>query len=353
MQKRITLMPSLVTLLAMCCTGLAADYGAPGDATVEVVTDTWKDAKRNREVPVRIYLPQGSGKCPVIIFSHGLWGSNQHYEYLGRQWASHGYIAVHVQHHGSDTDALKERMGKQDAGETNDGQRRRLGERLREKMQPTNNPDVIKAGMSDRPADITFAIDQVLQLDKTAGSKLSGRVDADKIAVAGHSFGGYTAMAIAGESGGGKSFADPRVKAIIAMSPPANNVKMANTDNIRIPVMIMTGTLDNSPMLGGTPEKRTELFNDITHAERYLCMFDGGDHMVFPGGDRNARLGQMRGMKGDASKDAEFQAFIKASTTAFWDAYLRGDAAAKTWLQGDGAKNNLGKDGQWTYKAAK
>lgn len=352
--KTITLMPSLVTLLAMCCAGMAADDAATGNSTVEVVVDTWKDIKRNREVPVRIYVPQGTERCPVIIFSHGLWGSNEHYEYLGRQWASHGYISIHVQHHGSDTDALKERM-KQADGDQNERPRQRIGERIRDKIQPNIGDDAIKSGISDRPADISFTIDQALTLDKTAGSKLAGRVDLDKIGVAGHSFGGYTAMAIAGESfPGGKSFADPRVKAIIAMSPPANSkVDASRTANIRIPVLIMTGTLDDSPILGGTPEKRTELYNSITHSERYLCIFDGGDHMVFPGGDRNERLGKLRGMKGDPAKDAIFQTFIKASSTAFWDTYLRGDAAAKTWLQSDGAINTLGKDGKWTFKPAK
>ena len=45
--------------------------------------------------------------CPVIIFSHGLGGSRDGYEYLGRHWASHGYVSVHSTHIGSDTSALK------------------------------------------------------------------------------------------------------------------------------------------------------------------------------------------------------------------------------------------------------
>ena len=37
---------------------------------------TWYDARRRRDVPVRIYLPEAVGEIfPVIIFSHGLGAS--------------------------------------------------------------------------------------------------------------------------------------------------------------------------------------------------------------------------------------------------------------------------------------
>ena len=65
---------------------------------------SWQDAARDRPVPVKIYSPAtGKGPFPVIVFSHGLGGSREGYEYLGRQWASQGYVAVHVEHLGSDT----------------------------------------------------------------------------------------------------------------------------------------------------------------------------------------------------------------------------------------------------------
>ena len=64
---------------------------------------TWQDSRRQRQVPVKIYYPaDGAGPFPVIIFSHGLGGSREGYQYLGRHWASHGYVSVHLQHLGSD-----------------------------------------------------------------------------------------------------------------------------------------------------------------------------------------------------------------------------------------------------------
>src|SRR5215510_6060681 len=71
--------------------------------TVEILRTNWHDARRDRDVPAKIYSPNtGDGPFPVIIFSHGLGGSREGYEYLGRHWASHGYVSVHLQHIGSD-----------------------------------------------------------------------------------------------------------------------------------------------------------------------------------------------------------------------------------------------------------
>jgi predicted dienelactone hydrolase len=47
-------------------------------------------------------LPQ-----PVILFSHGLGGSKENSAYLGNFWAAAGYIAVFMQHKGSDIDIWK------------------------------------------------------------------------------------------------------------------------------------------------------------------------------------------------------------------------------------------------------
>ena len=41
---------------------------------------------------------------------------------------------------------------------------------------------------------------------------------------------------------------------------------------------------------------------------------------------------------------------ILAVTTAFWDAYLREDAEAKKWLDGEGVRGVLEKDDRWQKK---
>ena len=51
----------------------------------DFVRADWHDVARNRDVPAKIYFPtEGAGPFPVIIFSHGLGGTREGYEYLAR-----------------------------------------------------------------------------------------------------------------------------------------------------------------------------------------------------------------------------------------------------------------------------
>lgn len=68
---------------------------------------TVKDAKRARELPIRVYLPKDQGPAPVVLFSHGLGGNREAAPYLGAHWSARGYAVVFVQHPGSDDSVWK------------------------------------------------------------------------------------------------------------------------------------------------------------------------------------------------------------------------------------------------------
>ena len=51
----------------------------------------------------------------------------------------------------------------------------------------------------------------------------------------------------------------------------------------------------------------------------------------------------------DAALDAKVERVL-ALSTAFWDAYLRGDASARQWLQGPGPRSVLEKSDRWQKK---
>ncbi len=327
-------------MLGLLCRSTAQPVytGNPGRWPVGTFEATWHDARRNRDVPVKIYFPSGPdapARSPVILFSHGLGGSREGYGYLGEHWASWGYVSVHVQHHGSDDDAL--RTG---------------GRPLRNFKKAASDPDAA----TNRRLDISFAIDRLTELNSDPAFSLHGRLDLQKIGAAGHSYGAFTTMAIAGARipvfGPEPKYRDSRVKAAVAMSTPttSGNDTDAAFDGVKIPVFHLTGTKDELPgwrRKGGTEAivgdtkaaERLRPYQHTRHAPAYLLVFAGGDHMVFSG-----RLTATR------ATDQEFQARVLSSSTAFWDAWLKDDAGAKAWLENGGFSAVLGKFGTFEHK---
>lgn len=316
----------------------AERWQAAGPQRVEVVTFEWTDAARQREVPVKIYYPASTARCPIIIFSHGLGGSRDGYEYLGRHWASHGYVSVHPQHKGSDDAVWKAK----DAQERLDSMRKAAA---------------TLANAANRPKDVSFVIDQLEKLDGQDGP-LHGRLDCQHIGMAGHSFGGYTTLAIAGQTFSGLlgktfSLADPRVKAAVPMSGsvPKQRDKLDQAfGSIKIPCLHMTGTLDDSPVGETKAADRRLPFDHMHQADQYLVIFNGGDHMIFSGRPRLPQRQVLPGWAGTGEKDSLFQDLIRTVTVAFWDAYLRDDAQAKQWLTAGGCAALLGENATFEKK---
>jgi predicted dienelactone hydrolase len=319
----------------------AAEYKtSPGPFAVKTVLLDWNDADRDRAVPVRIYYPDvREGKFPVIIFSHGVGGSRDGYAYLGEYWAGFGYVCIHLQHAGSD-DAVWRDLPPSEV------------------IPALRKATVLPENVLNRPLDVRFAIDQLEKLGKD-DPLFKGRLDLDHIGMAGHSFGAFTALAVAGEvftspRGARLAWPDRRVKAAIAMSesPPRDPRQWDHAfAKIAIPFLHMTGTIDDSPMGESKAADRRVPFDHIPAvADQYLIVLQGGDHMVFSG--RSQGSNPMAGT-GNPAMDPTFQVLIQQSTTAFWDAYLKSDENAKKWLGDGGCKTMLGQNADLEVKLTK
>jgi predicted dienelactone hydrolase len=205
-------MKRILALLAFVSSILAEEvkpYTPPvPSGTVSELKLDWHDSARDRPVPVKLYFPKdGAGPFPIIIFSHGLGGSRDNYSYLGKHWAGCGYVSVHVQHLGSDDGVWRDVS---------------LAERAKALQKAAMN---ISNAMN-RPLDAQFAMDQMVKLNADSTSPLKGRLDVQAFAIAGHSFGGFTTLALAGQTfmlplGRTKRYDEPRLKAAIQMSAPA------------------------------------------------------------------------------------------------------------------------------------
>jgi len=327
-------MKSPLVLLCFFLAGFAAFSAEPPvsyvppkpSSEVSEIRQIWHDAGRDRDIPVKIYYPKESvGRLPVILFSHGLGGSREGYEYLGLHWAGCGYVSVHLQHLGSDDSVWK---GKEPA----------------EIMKALTAAAANLKNAADRPRDVSFAIDRLTELDGDAAFPLKGRLDLNRIGVAGHSFGGFTSMAIAGQDFGGVKMEDPRVKAVIEMSAPVARPSQREHAyaKITVPVFHMTGTRDDSPIGETKASERRIPFDLMNAAETCLLVFKDGDHMVFSG--------RMRPDESKAAQDEVFHRLICAGSTAFWDAWLKGDTAAHEWLMDGGFERLLGNEGTFEKK---
>ncbi len=308
----------VANVVAVCA---PADYAPPKPtAKVAVLRDVWHDAERERDVPVKVYYPEKSdGPVPLIIFSHGLGGTREGYEYLGEHWAGCGYVSVHLQHAGSD-DAVWRNGGME-------GMRKAVA-------NPQNAINRVK--------DVRFAIDRVLVLNADPGSPWHGRIDPARIGMAGHSFGAWTTLAAVGERIGpfGETLADRRIKAAIPMSPIIPNPTTETLAGIKVPVFEMTGTRDESPITKSPASERRLVFDNLSAPGSLLVIFKDVDHMTFSG----------HVLRSNNSLDVKFQPLIVDASTAFWDAWLGDNGAAKEWLYRGGFAKRLGADGTFEEK---
>ncbi len=294
-------------------------------ATLDLVVH---DENRSRDVPVFVYLPrEANTPAPVVLFSHGLGGTRKGYSYLGSQWAQRGYVAVFLQHAGSDNTVWE---NKSILEGTADMRRAVSAENL-----------ILRAG------DVHAAIDGLTRWNAADGHPLKGRMDLARIGMSGHSFGAATTESVGGESypGYGTAYVDKRIKAAVAMSPaPAPFGDNARAfGGVSIPWMLMTGTDDHSPLGLGhrTAESRLGVYDALPPGGKYELVLDKAEHGAFFD----------RALPGERpEQNPNHHRAILALSTAFWDTYLRDDLAAKKWLEGDGARTVLEAADRWERK---
>jgi predicted dienelactone hydrolase len=277
-----------ITLTALfagaCCTSLprlpakrvAFPALAAPPTNVTERGEIWRDGKRNRDVPVKIYGERG----PVVIFSHGIGENRDSYAWLGRALARHGFRAVHITHAGTDRAVLERGY-------------RHLYRAVKQKENWVN-----------RPLDVSFVLD---------------RLGVEEAAIAGHSAGAFTAFAAAGLRMTEGTLRDPRIKVAIPMSMPRMEgvVPEGGYDAIEVPLLNVTGTCDTSIIYRTFPKHRRIPF-DATHAARqYLVTIDRANHDTFVV---------------ENPKNAQ----IAALTIAFLRAWMLDDATARAWFDEPG-----------------
>ena len=253
----------------------------------QVKKEVWNltDSSRNRSLYVNVYIPQTfrEGKTPVIIFSHGLASRPEDYAQAIEHLASYGFLVAAPQHPGSDTQYLQGMLG---------GYYRNIFD---------GNEFI------NRPKDISFVIDELARRNP---SQFQGQLDLTNVGVAGHSFGGYTSLAVAGAqidfdnlaqdcnlpySGINiaivlecralelprqvYNFRDERVAAVFAANPVNRSIfGEKGLSKISIPVLLGSGSYD--PAANPIFEQAIP-FTWLKTPDKYLAMVEGQAHVNF------------------------------------------------------------------------
>ncbi|AEW98976.1 alpha/beta hydrolase family protein [Streptantibioticus cattleyicolor] len=236
---------------------------APASPTVAVRPVTLPAPGRGHDLQVRVTAPTTGRDLPVVLFSHGATLTMDDYAPLAGFWASHGFVVVQPTHLDS------------------------LG-------LPPDDPRAPRTWRI-RADDLTGVLDQLGTVEAEVPG-LAGRVDHDRVAVAGHSWGAQTASTLVGarvldaDGTPGASMADPRVRAAVLLCLPgtggadlsplaAEHFPFMNPDfaELKAPSLVVAGDRDQSPLTVRGPDWFTDGYHLSPGATDLLTLF-GAEH---------------------------------------------------------------------------
>jgi dienelactone hydrolase len=226
------------------------------------------------------YPTDATAPLPLIVLAHGLNGHPDMLDDLMETWASAGFV-----------------VAAPEFPRTNVGA----------------NGKALLADASQYPGDLSFVITEMLAANAAPGP-LEGKIDPTHLGAAGISLGGMAVYGLVTNT----CCIDPRVDAAILMSAVRPSFPSGRYVRQQIPVMLIHGDADTGyrysvaayPTLG-TP--------------KWFVTLHGGRH----------------GPPFEDEPD-EFDAFVRATTTAFWQRYLAGDRSAAARIVA-GVKASTGK----------
>lgn len=202
-----------------------------------------------RAVEVRLLHPrcERGRRYPLLLLSHGANSAPAKYDRLTAAWAARDYLVAAPLH--------------------------------------ADSPDHPGGGKIDparswayRIEDMRLPIDSSGELERATGCA----IDRARIAATGHSYGALIAQALGGaRSENAPPARDPRVRAVIAFSPPgpiAGYITPRGWSATAVPMLVQTGTADVLPMIAPRWEAHRASFDAATAVPRVLFVGEGVDH---------------------------------------------------------------------------
>jgi predicted dienelactone hydrolase len=313
------------------------DLRKPGSFTPISYRLDLTDTSRNRKFQVIVHRPKTfpQGKIPVLVMSHGLGADPSYYAARAQHFASHGYVVAVPEHPGSGTTQAQKFL----AGDSKDY--------------------FLVSEFIDRPKDISYVLDE---LGRQNTSAFAGKLNLSAVGVLGHSFGGYTALALAGATidfanlakdcqqqyaflnlslllqcqalqlpSQTYDFRDARVKAVIATNPVSSAVfGPKGLANINIPILIFGGGYDPA-----TPFvfEQLQTFNRLTASSKYLALVPSQTHVDISSMDAGLSrlIGSIPNLK--LAKKELLGSYGNAEALAFIGAALQNDPGYSSYMK--------------------
>ncbi len=313
-----------------------------GRFTAKKQTLKFFDISRRRLLSTDIYLPDIRSSVPVIVISHGIGTDSNNFRYLANHLATNGFAVVVPNHPGSDTKQVESLMN----GSAS------------EVAQPEE--------FINRPLDVKFVLDELEKLNKT-DSRLNNVLDLQRIGVFGQSFGGYTALALAGakinlekiqQNCNQKALKqtwnmslllqcrmqelqpnkpvkqynlyDERIKAVIAVNPITSIIfGETGLSEIKTPVMMVASSEDTvAPAL----YEQILPFSWINNPQKYLVQMEGATHFsaIGDGKDSSEQVGVTAKLIGDNPKQA--QSYINKLSLPFFQSHVSDESQYRPYL---------------------
>jgi predicted dienelactone hydrolase len=308
----------------------------PGPYTWKKSSVTLTSPNRDRTFNMDIYLPQRIRQpAPVVVISHGLGSDRISFQYLARHLASYGFAVAVPEHPGSNAQQIQNLV----TGRTN------------ELAEP--------AEFINRPLDIKDLLDYLTKLS-TTDPAYQGQLDLQRVGVIGQSFGGYTALALAGAGinfaqlekdcqlenetwnlslllqcrargleRNQYNFSDPRIKAAIAINPIVSSILgETNLSQIKIPVMLIAGSADTvAPAL----LEQIQPFTWLTSPNKYLVLMNNGTH--FSAIEESPQSLFLPPAEAIGPEPALARRYVSGLSLAFMESFLNNKSNFRPYLQ--------------------
>ncbi len=247
--RRAAALAAVTLGLATAWLAGAARAAPPPPAPI-AIKDIVLTTSDGRAVPVHLRAPGRTRRAGLLIFSHGANSNAVKYDALTGAWARAGWVVAAPVHADSPDHPGGGKVPQEDS--------------LRLRLQ-----------------DMRLLLDSIPALETAAHL----RIDPRHIAATGHSYGALVAQVLGGavvtRPGDGGPVPDPRIRAVVAFSPPGpipGYVEASGWAKMTVPQIVVTGDADVLPMIAPAWTAHRVSFDAAHVSPSVLVVGAGVDH---------------------------------------------------------------------------